>query len=39
MSRFLQTFGEYPPSQRADSWSIDKITALYLNAAAEGAER
>lgn len=25
MARFLQTFSAYPPSQRADSWSIDKL--------------
>ena len=24
--QFLATFKEYPPSQRPDSWSIDKLT-------------
>lgn len=28
---YLQTFAEYPPSQRPDSWSIDKLTERYLN--------
>lgn len=27
---FLQTFAEYPPSQKPDSWSIDKLTDKYL---------
>jgi len=30
MSRFLMTFEEYPPSQRPDSWSIDRMTEMYL---------
>jgi arylsulfatase len=30
MQRFLMTFEEYPPSQRPDSWSIDKLTDQYL---------
>lgn len=30
MARFLMTFQEYPPSQRADSWSIDKMTETLL---------
>ena len=30
MARFLMTFQEYPPSQRADSWSIDKMTEALL---------
>jgi arylsulfatase len=30
-ARYLQTFAEYPPSQKADSWSIDKLTERYLN--------
>ena len=25
-AQFLETFKEYPPSQRPDSWSIDKLT-------------
>ncbi len=29
--QFLQTFGAYPPSQKPDSWSIDKLTDRYLN--------
>jgi arylsulfatase len=29
-TRYLQTFAEYPPSQRPDSWSIDKLTDRYL---------
>jgi arylsulfatase len=35
MAQFLQTFSDYPPSQRADSWSIDKITETYLKVAEE----
>lgn len=31
-AQFLQTFEEYPPSQKPDSWSIDKLTERYLNA-------
>jgi arylsulfatase A-like enzyme len=27
---YLQTFAEYPPSQKPDSWSIDKLTDRYL---------
>ena len=30
-TRYLQTFEQYPPSQRPDSWSIDKLTERYLN--------
>ena len=30
MTRFLMTFREYPPSQKPDSWSIDKMTELFL---------
>jgi arylsulfatase len=30
-ARYLQTFAEYPASQKADSWSIDKLTERYLN--------
>jgi hypothetical protein len=26
MTQFLMTLEEYPPSQRPDSWSIDKLT-------------
>jgi arylsulfatase len=29
---FLQTFTDYPPSQRADSWSIDRLTETILKA-------
>lgn len=29
-AQFLSTFKEYPPSQRPDSWSIDKLTEAYL---------
>ena len=28
---YLQTFAEYPVSQKPDSWSIDKLTDRYLN--------
>ena len=28
---YLQTYGEYPASQKPDSWSIDKLTERYLN--------
>jgi len=31
MSRFLATFKDYPPSQKPDSWSIDKPTEKYLD--------
>ena len=31
--QFLQTFQEFPPSQRADSWSIDKLTERFLQQA------
>ena len=31
-SQFLATFNKYPPSQKPDSWSIDKLTDRYLNA-------
>jgi arylsulfatase len=27
---YLQTFAAYPPSQKPDSWSIDKLTDRYL---------
>jgi len=27
---YLQTFSEYPPSQRPDSWSIESLTERYL---------
>jgi arylsulfatase A-like enzyme len=30
MTQFLMTLEEYPPSQRPDSWSIDKLTDKYL---------
>jgi arylsulfatase len=30
-SMYLQTFAKYPPSQKPDSWSIDKLTERYLN--------
>jgi arylsulfatase len=29
-AQYLQTFAAYPPSQRPDSWSIDKLTERYL---------
>ena len=29
-TRYLQTFQQYPPSQRPDSWSIDKLTERFL---------
>jgi arylsulfatase len=29
-TQFLQTFSEFPPSQKADSWSIDKLTERFL---------
>jgi arylsulfatase len=29
---FLQTFKQYPPSQRPDSWSIDRLTEQLLGA-------
>ena len=28
---YLQTLEQYPPSQRPDSWAIDKLTERYLN--------
>ncbi|MEH6589047.1 MAG: arylsulfatase [Halioglobus sp.] len=30
-AQFLQTFAEYPPSQKPDSWSIDKLTDRMLD--------
>jgi arylsulfatase len=30
-TQYLQTFQQYPPSQRPDSWSIDKLTDVYLS--------
>ncbi len=30
VGKFLQTFKDYPPSQKPDSWSIDKLTERYL---------
>jgi len=33
---FLQTFAEYPPSQKADSWSVDKLTERFLQQAEQG---
>jgi len=32
-AQFLQTFNEYPPSQRPDSWSVDKLTERFLQQA------
>lgn len=29
-AKFLQTFKEYPPSQKPDSWSVDKLTHSIL---------
>jgi len=34
-SQFLMTFKEYPPSQKTDSWSIDKLTDRYLGTRSE----
>jgi arylsulfatase A-like enzyme len=34
--QFLQTFAEYPPSQKADSWSVDKLTERFLQQAEKG---
>jgi arylsulfatase len=31
MTQFLMTFSEYPPSQKPDSWSIDKMTDRFLS--------
>jgi arylsulfatase len=28
--QYLESFTEYPPSQKPDSWSIDRLTELYL---------
>jgi arylsulfatase len=33
---FLQTFAEYPPSQKPDSWSVEKLTEHYLQQAEKG---
>ena len=30
-SQFLQSFQKYPPSQKPDSWSIDKLTDRFLD--------
>jgi arylsulfatase len=30
MIQFLSTFEDYPPSQKPESWSIDKLTERYL---------
>ena len=30
---FLKTFEEYPPSQRPDSWSVEKLTTRFLEKA------
>ena len=35
MTRFLASFEEYPPSQRPDSWSIDKMTDQFLESAVD----
>jgi arylsulfatase len=35
-TRFLQTFAEYPPSQKPDSWSVDKLTERFLKQAEDG---
>ena len=29
-TQYLQTFESYPPSQRPDSWAIDKLTSKFL---------
>tara|TARA_R110002110_G_scaffold415765_3_gene655273 strand:- start:36897 stop:38423 length:1527 start_codon:yes stop_codon:yes gene_type:complete len=31
-AQFLETFEKYPPSQKPDSWSVDKLTEKYMNA-------
>ena len=31
-ARFLASFQQFPPSQKPDSWSIDKLTERYLHA-------
>jgi len=31
-TQYLQTFAAYPPTQKPDSWSIDKLTDRYLKA-------
>ena len=33
---FLQTFVEYPPSQKPDSWSVEKLTEHFLQQAEQG---
>jgi arylsulfatase len=33
---FLQTFAEFPPSQKPDSWSVEKLTEHYLKQAEKG---
>jgi arylsulfatase len=35
-TQFLQTFADYPPSQKPDSWSVDKLTERFLNQAEKG---
>jgi arylsulfatase len=35
-TQFLQTFTEYPPSQKPDSWSVDKLTERFLKQAEDG---
>ncbi len=35
---FLQTFAEFPPSQKPDSWSIDKLTERYLKTSEEASK-
>jgi arylsulfatase len=37
-SMFLQTFQAFPPSQRPDSWSVDKLTEAFLANAPDTAE-
>ncbi len=32
---FLQTFKEFPPSQRPDSWSVEKLTEKFVSKAAD----
>ena len=35
-AQFLQTFSEYPPSQKADSWSVEKLANQYMEQAENG---
>ena len=35
-AQFLQTFAEFPPSQKPDSWSVEKLTKAYMDQAEKG---